>query len=163
MRAGELLLVDHAEHEVRAIVGTVHSRRPLEIVDGLERLPASRTQGTSRIVGARKPRRGLDRSCETALRAALEFERLLKNRADKTLPRRFIALCAGTDGIDGNSSAAGAISDQTTLTRARAQNLDAQIFLSGSNSYSFFAALGDALTTGPTGTNVRDLRIFLAE
>jgi len=95
------------------------------------------------------------RNLETALRLAR-----LHARSDQA--ERFVALCAGTDGIDGNSPAAGAISDDTTLERASAISLNGEDFLERSDSYSFFAALGDAITTGPTGTNVRDLRILLA-
>ena len=73
----------------------------------------------------------------------------------------FVALCAGTDGIDGNSPAAGAIVDNTTIARARAIGLDPQDFLNRSDAYSFFVALGDVIATGPTGTNVRDIRILL--
>ncbi len=93
------------------------------------------------------------RNLETALRIAL------LRRADRT---DFVALCAGSDGIDGNSPAAGAVVDSTTIARANALGLDAEDFLRRSDSYSFFAGLGDALTTGVTGTNVRDLRILLA-
>ncbi len=71
-------------------------------------------------------------------------------------------LSAGTDGIDGNSPAAGAVADGTTLARARASNLDPADFFQRSDSYSFFHALGDAIVTGPTGNNLRDLRILLA-
>jgi len=71
-------------------------------------------------------------------------------------------LSAGTDGIDGNSSAAGAVVDGTTLARAKARGLDAQAFLAGFNAYPFFDALGDSIVTGPTGNNLRDLRILLA-
>jgi glycerate 2-kinase len=70
---------------------------------------------------------------------------------------------AGTDGIDGNSPAAGAAADGQTLARARAAGLDMAQFHRRSDSYSFFAGLGDAIVTGPTGNNLRDLRIFLAE
>ena len=73
-----------------------------------------------------------------------------------------VALCAGTDGVDGNSPAAGAIIDSTTMARARSIGLDARDFLERSDSYSFFVALGDVINTGVTGTNVRDLRILLA-
>ncbi|MDX6559049.1 MAG: glycerate 2-kinase, partial [Blastocatellia bacterium] len=74
----------------------------------------------------------------------------------------FVALCAGTDGIDGNSPAAGAIVDSTTRARAQAIGLDPAAFLDRSDAYSFFVALGDAIATGATGTNVRDVRILLA-
>ena len=71
-------------------------------------------------------------------------------------------LSAGTDGIDGNSPAAGAIADSTTLDRAQARGLDAGAHLATFNAYPFFESLGDAIMTGPTGNNLRDLRILLA-
>jgi glycerate 2-kinase len=71
-------------------------------------------------------------------------------------------LSAGTDGIDGNSPSAGAIADGTTLTRAQAHGLDAQRALESFNGYPFFRALGDSIEIGPTGNNLRDLRILLA-
>ncbi len=70
-------------------------------------------------------------------------------------------LSAGTDGIDGHSPAAGAVADETTLQRAAALNLSPEDYLQRSDSYNFFDALGDAIIIGPTGNNVRDLRIFL--
>jgi hydroxypyruvate reductase len=72
-----------------------------------------------------------------------------------------VVLSAGTDGIDGNSPAAGAIADQTTLTRARNLGLDPADFLARSDSYTFFQNLDDLIVTGPTGTNVRDIRILI--
>jgi glycerate 2-kinase len=71
-------------------------------------------------------------------------------------------LSAGTDGIDGNSPAAGAVVDGTTLERAKAKGLDPRTALLGFDAYPFFNALGDAIMTGPTGNNLRDLRILLA-
>jgi len=71
-------------------------------------------------------------------------------------------LSAGTDGIDGNSPAAGAIADGETLARARAAGLDPEAFYRGSDAYRFFSRLEDAIVTGPTGNNLRDLRILLA-
>lgn len=71
-------------------------------------------------------------------------------------------LSAGTDGIDGNSSAAGAVVDGSTLARARALGLDAEAALRTFNAYSLFHALGDAIEIGSTGNNLRDLRILLA-
>lgn len=72
------------------------------------------------------------------------------------------ALSAGTDGIDGNSPAAGAVVDGTTLSRAVAAGLNADEALRKFDAYPFFDALGDAITMGPTGNNLRDLRILLA-
>jgi glycerate 2-kinase len=102
------------------------------------------------------------RNSETALRCAFEIERALRNQDGGTMPRRAVALCAGTDGVDGNSPAAGALADDTTLRRASERGLDAAKSLDGSDAYTLFEALGDAVHTGPTGTNVRDLRILLA-
>ncbi len=96
------------------------------------------------------------RNLETALRLAFATNLGLGDN------EHFVALCAGTDGIDGNSPAAGAIIDNTTISRAKAIGLDPEDFLERSDAYSFFVALGDVVATGPTGTNVRDLRILLA-
>lgn len=101
------------------------------------------------------------RNAETVLRCALEIEaHAARSTADA--PTHIVALSAGTDGIDGNSPAAGALCDETTLARARALSLDAQKFLEASDAHTFFDALGDTITTGATGTNVRDLRLLLA-
>ncbi|HEX8174334.1 MAG TPA: DUF4147 domain-containing protein [Pyrinomonadaceae bacterium] len=101
------------------------------------------------------------RNSETVLRAALDLEK--RRRAASTSgTAHTVMLSAGTDGIDGNSMAAGAIADETTLERARKRGMDAQRFLERSDAYAFFHKLGDAIVTGPTGTNVRDLRIMLA-
>ena len=71
-------------------------------------------------------------------------------------------LSAGTDGIDGNSPAAGAVADGTTLERARLRGLEARTALEKFNAYPFFQALGGTIETGPTGNNLRDLRILMA-
>ena len=71
-------------------------------------------------------------------------------------------LSAGTDGIDGNSPAAGAVADGTTLARAAQRGFDVAKALATFDAYPLFDALGDTIMTGPTGNNVRDLRILLA-
>jgi glycerate 2-kinase len=73
-----------------------------------------------------------------------------------------VVLSAGTDGIDGSSPAAGAVVDGTTWQRAQAAGFDPAAALASFNAHPLFDALGDAIVTGPTGTNVRDLRILLA-
>jgi glycerate 2-kinase len=88
------------------------------------------------------------RNLETVLRLALT-------------EGNFVALSAGTDGIDGNSPAAGAIADETTIARARALGLVPAEYLARSDSYTFFEQLGDLIVTGSTGTNVRDIRVVL--
>ncbi len=81
----------------------------------------------------------------------------------KIAGRRVAVLSAGTDGIDGSSPAAGAVADGSSLERARAQGLDPDDYFRRSDSYTFFHKLNDAIITGPTGNNLRDLRILLAE
>jgi glycerate 2-kinase len=70
-------------------------------------------------------------------------------------------LSGGTDGSDGPTDAAGALADGTTLARAQQVGLDAGAFLDNNDSYNFFKALGDLLITGPTFTNVMDVRLVL--
>jgi hydroxypyruvate reductase len=81
---------------------------------------------------------------------------------EKMAGENITVLSAGTDGVDGNSPAAGAVVDGTTLERARGRGLDALAALANFEAYPFFKALGDAIETGPTGNNLRDLRILLA-
>jgi glycerate 2-kinase len=75
---------------------------------------------------------------------------------------KIAVLSAGTDGIDGNSQATGAVVDGTTLARAAAKGLDASSALTAFDAYPLLASLGDAIVTGPTGNNLRDLRLLLA-
>ncbi len=71
------------------------------------------------------------------------------------------AFAGDSDGIDGTEDAAGAIVTPDTLARARHANLSARSFLAAHDSYSFFAGIGDLIRTGPTGTNVNDIRAIL--
>jgi hydroxypyruvate reductase len=71
-------------------------------------------------------------------------------------------LSAGTDGVDGNSPATGAIADGTTVDRAKARHLDIGRALADFDTYALFEALGDTIVTGPTGNNLRDVRILLS-
>jgi len=82
--------------------------------------------------------------------------------AEKIAGENIAVLSAGTDGIDGNSPAAGAVVDGTTMERAQSKGLDIQAALEKFDAYPIFRALGDMLETGATGNNVRDLRILLA-
>jgi glycerate 2-kinase len=94
------------------------------------------------------------RAQQAALAMALELERLGRER-------RIMALFAGTDGIDGPTDAAGAFVSPRTVERAREARLDAGAALARNDAYPLFAALGDLLVTGPTGTNVSDIFIGL--
>lgn len=81
--------------------------------------------------------------------------------AEKISGQDITVLSAGTDGIDGNSPAAGAVVDGRTVERAGGPEALRQA-LSSFNAHPTLDSLGDAITTGPTGNNLRDLRIFLA-
>ncbi len=81
--------------------------------------------------------------------------------AEKIAGQDITVLSAGTDGIDGNSPAAGAVADGTTLERAGGQEAVRRA-LTSFNAYPVFDTLGDTVVTGATGNNLRDLRILLA-
>jgi glycerate 2-kinase len=89
----------------------------------------------------------------------LECSRLLKEEADITTT----VLSGGSDGIDGNSPATGAVCDATTLERASSMGLNVIAALEKFDSYTIFDALGDTIVTGATGNNIRDLRILLSD
>jgi hydroxypyruvate reductase len=69
-----------------------------------------------------------------------------------------VVFCAGTDGTDGPTNAAGAVADGETLARKP----DARSYLNRNDSYHYFEALGDLVITGPTNTNVMDVCVVLA-
>ena len=73
-----------------------------------------------------------------------------------------IVLSAGTDGIDGNSPAAGALVDGTSASRATAKEFSPARVLGEFDAFRLFETIGDTIMTGPTGNNVRDLRVLLA-
>lgn len=93
------------------------------------------------------------RNQEFALAAALEIENL----------DRVLILSGGTDGTDGPTDAAGAIADGDTVERGRSRGLDAEAYLANNDSYNFFRPLEDLLMTGPTLTNVMDLRLVMVK
>lgn len=74
-----------------------------------------------------------------------------------------VALSAGTDGTDGPTDAAGGLADMGTVARARAKGRAARADLENNDSYRFLEASGDLLKTGPTRTNVMDIRVLLVE
>jgi glycerate 2-kinase len=82
--------------------------------------------------------------------------------AAKITGENITVLSAGTDGVDGNSPAAGAVVDGSTITRAQSRGLNAHAAIDKFDAYPFFKALGDTIEIGPTGNNLRDLRILLA-
>ncbi len=91
------------------------------------------------------------RNMEFALAAALDI------RGSSNI----VVLSGGTDGTDGPTDAAGAISSGLTVEQAAQLEMDAEAFLECNDSYNFFKNLGNLIITGPTHTNVMDLRILL--
>ena len=91
------------------------------------------------------------RNQEFALAAAMDIDGL----------EPVVILSGGTDGTDGPTDAAGALADGRTMARARETGMHANTYLDRNDSYHFFQTLGDLLVTGPTQTNVMDLRLVL--
>ena len=91
------------------------------------------------------------RNQEFALAAAMDIAGL----------DRVLILSGGTDGSDGPTDAAGALADGGTCQRAAKLGMSAKEYLANNDSYHFFEPLGDLLITGPTNTNVMDVRLIL--
>lgn len=77
------------------------------------------------------------------------------------LPPRVVILSGGTDGDDGPTDAAGAIVDPWTVKRGKDAGLEAASYLADNDAYHFFEKTNDLLMTGPTNTNVMDVRLML--
>lgn len=114
-------------------------------------LPACLVLGGETTVTVRGAGRG-GRNQEVALGAAMALEGW----------EDVLIATLATDGTDGPTDAAGAFADGSTVARARALGLDSADHMSRNDAYPFFAALGDLIMTGPTGTNVNDLAFILA-
>jgi Putative glycerate kinase len=114
-------------------------RRPACVISGGETTVTIRGKG----VGGRNQ--------EFALAAAIEIAKL----------NGVVILSGGTDGTDGPTDAAGALCDGSTVEQGSAKGLDAQAFLRNNDSYSFFDPIAGLIRTGPTNTNVMDVRIVL--
>ena len=76
---------------------------------------------------------------------------------------KVVLLSGGTDGTDGPTDASGALADHTTVRRAKTMGLNPKAHLENNDAYPFFQKLGDLLITGPTHTNVMDVRIILVD
>jgi hydroxypyruvate reductase len=133
-------------------VAAVHAAMAREVLTSGNPLPppACLISGGETTVAVRGGGKG-GRNQEFALAAAREIAGLPGT----------LSLSAGTDGTDGPTDAAGAFADGTTTARAAAMGLAPARHLENNDTYPFFAALGDLLVTGPTRTNVMDLRIIL--
>jgi hydroxypyruvate reductase len=105
---------------------------------------------TTVTIGAEKPGRG-GRNMEFLLSMAIALGGA----------KNAYALAGDSDGIDGTEDAAGAMIGPDTLERARELGLDPVGSLAAHDSYSFFKSLGDLIVTGPTLTNVNDIRAVM--
>ncbi|HVN64766.1 MAG TPA: MOFRL family protein, partial [Candidatus Binataceae bacterium] len=94
------------------------------------------------------------RAQHCALAAAIELARI-------AVGRRIALLCAGTDGIDGPTGAAGAFASPATVEAGRRAGLAAWTSLERDDSYNYFVRAGGLFVTGPTGANVGDIAIGL--
>ena len=148
-----LILSSSMQGEARH-VARVHAEILREVVTSGHplRRPACVLSGGETIVTVEGEGKG-GRNQEFALSAALAIAGI----------EDVLILSAGTDGTDGPTDAAGAIATGDTIARAVAANVDASSCLLRNDSYSFFDALGDLVKTGPTGTNVMDVHIMLAQ
>lgn len=136
----EAMMLAHIERIV--LLQAKHRGKPVALISGGEAICPVRGNGQG------------GRNQEFILRAAIQMHQFQTENV--------VTLSAGTDGIDGHSPAAGAIADAETITRATAKGISAEAHLINSDSFNFFRELGDAIIIGPTGNNVRDLRILLA-
>jgi hydroxypyruvate reductase len=129
----------------------------------LERFHALRTEhprcclisgGEVTVTIDRTPGAG-GRNQQFALACAMELQ--------KYPGEQLVVFSAGSDGIDGNTRAAGAIADPTTVSRAMDFGYKPEEALAQFNACPVFTALGDSVVTGPTGHNLRDLRLLISE
>ncbi len=146
-----LILSSRIEGETRE-VAKVHGAIAKEVLlsGNPIRPPACILSGGETTVTLKGRGRG-GRNQEFALAAALEI----------IGQEGILILSAGTDGTDGPTDAAGAFASGETVGRAKAMGLDPWASLTENDSYPFFQKLQDLYITGPTGTNVMDLRIML--
>jgi hydroxypyruvate reductase len=143
-------LGDHLQAEARHL-GAAHAALARRVAaDGQKRVILSGGETTVRVTN---PDGRGGRNLEYLLGLAIALDGA----------PRIHAIACDTDGIDGTEDNAGAIILPDTLARARALGLDAQAMLNANDAYRFFEALGDLVVTGPTRTNVNDLRAILIE
>lgn len=146
-----LVLSGSIEGEARKVaIDHVVMARDVLSSSGPIRPPACIISGGETTVAIRGDGLG-GRNQEFAMAAAIEIDGL----------EGVVVLSGGTDGTDGPTDAAGGIVDGTTVQRARDKGLDARSYLERNDSYPFLKTVGDLLITGPTLTNVMDLRMVL--
>ncbi|MBT8395614.1 MAG: glycerate kinase [Gemmatimonadetes bacterium] len=148
-----LILSSYVEGETRE-VARVHAAIAKEVLGSGNPVPppACIISGGETTVTMQGGGKG-GRNQEFALASALEIEGL----------NRVLIMSVGTDGTDGLTDAAGAFALGDTVERGQSKGLDAESHLAVNDSYNFFEPLDDLIITGPTLTNVMDLRLVLVE
>jgi hydroxypyruvate reductase len=148
-----LILSSMVEGETKE-VALVHTAMAKEVLKTAHPLspPACIITGGETTVTLRGKGLG-GRNQEFCLAAALDI---------RDLPPRVVVLSGGTDGNDGPTDAAGAIVDPLTVARGKAAGVEAVEYLINNDAYHFFEKTNDLLMTGPTNTNVMDVRFVLA-
>jgi len=145
------ILSDAIEGEARDVAGVLAAMaREVQTRDRPFARPTVLLSGGETTVTIRGRGRG-GRNAEFLLAFALAIEGM----------DGITALAADTDGIDGAGDNAGAICDGTSAARMRAAGIDPRRALADNDAYNAFAAIGDLLITGPTGTNVNDFRAII--
>ena len=147
-----LILSSMIEGETRD-VAKVHAAIAREMLQSRQPVPppACIISGGETTVTLRGTGRG-GRNQEFCLAAALEIS---------GLPERVVLLSGGTDGNDGPTDAAGAVVDPRTVQKGKSAGLEAVAFLDNNDAYTYFTTTGELLMTGPTRTNVMDVRLIL--
>lgn len=147
-----LILSSMVEGETKD-VARVHTAIAKEILKSGRPIPAPAciiSGGETTVTIKGKGKGG--RNQEFCLMAAIDIQ---------GLPHRVVILSGGTDGNDGPTDAAGALIDTTTITKGKEMGLDVLDYLEDNDSYYFFQKTKDLLMTGPTNTNVMDVRLIL--
>lgn len=149
-----LILSSMIEGETRD-VAMVHAAIAREMLQSGRPVPppACVISGGETTVTIRGTGRG-GRNQEFCLATALEIS---------DLPERLVILSGGTDGNDGPTDAAGAVVDPRTVEKGKNAGMEAEAFLANNDAYTYFTATGELLMTGPTKTNVMDVRLILVD
>jgi glycerate-2-kinase len=148
------ILTDSDHGEAREAARRYAALLEIISVQTAARRPVCLLAGGELTVTVRGPGRG-GRNQEFALASLVEMGRRFRGRGD------WLIASLGTDGIDGTTEAAGALASPAVAERAMSLGLDASLFLEANDSYGFFERAGGLVVTGPTRTNVMDLRILL--
>ncbi len=135
-------------------IARMHAAIAREALKSTRRRPVAFLSGGETTVTVRGKGKG-GRNQEFVLAAAIALAKEFGEGAPVTV------FSGGTDGLDGPTDAAGAVADARMMSAARKLGLNPQAFLDANDAYNFFAPVHGLVKTGPTGTNVMDVRVLL--